>query len=145
MNSRQLMASLARKTLVFIAMMFLLSLIVFYVSRLTPGDPLQSFYGDAMQSMTTTELDAARERLGLNGPIWMQYAKWIGNVMQGDFGISLKYKRPVLDVVSPLIGNTLMLGGIAYALALCSPSRLPSSAPGLRTLSWIGSSAASVR
>ena len=116
MNSRQLMASLARKTLVFIAMMFLLSLIVFYVSRLTPGDPLQSFYGDAMQSMTTTELDAARERLGLNGPIWMQYAKWIGNVMQGDFGISLKYKRPVLDVVSPLIGNTLMLGGIAYAL-----------------------------
>ena len=70
MNSRQLMASLARKTLVFIAMMFLLSLIVFYVSRLTPGDPLQSFYGDAMQSMTTTELDAARERLGLNGPIW---------------------------------------------------------------------------
>lgn len=36
--------------------------------------------------------------------------------MQGDFGISLKYKRPVLDVVSPLIGNTLMLGGIAYAL-----------------------------
>ena len=116
MNSRQLMTSLARKTLVFIAMMFLLSLIVFYVSRLTPGDPLQSFYGDAMQSMTTTELDAARERLGLNGPIWMQYAKWIGNVMQGDFGISLKYKRPVLDVVSPLIGNTLMLGGIAYAL-----------------------------
>ena len=116
MNSRQLMASLARKTLVFIAMMFLLSLIVFYVSRLTPGDPLQSFYGDAMQSMTTTELDAARERLGLNGPIWMQYAKWIGNVMQGDFGISLKYKRPVLDVVSSLIGNTLMLGGIAYAL-----------------------------
>ena len=90
MNSRQLLASLARKTLVFIAMMFLLSLIVFYVSRLTPGDPLQSFYGDAMQSMTTTELDAARERLGLNGPIWMQYDKWIGNVMQGDFGISLK-------------------------------------------------------
>ena len=72
MNSRQLMASLARKTLVFIAMMFLLSLIVFYVSRLTPGDPLQSFYGDAMQSMTTTELDAARERLGLNGPIWIR-------------------------------------------------------------------------
>ena len=75
MNGRQMMASLARKTLVFIAMMFLLSLIVFYVSRLTPGDPLQSFYGDAMQSMTTAELDAARERLGLDGPIWGQYAK----------------------------------------------------------------------
>ena len=116
MNGTHLLASLARKTFVFIIMMFLLSLIVFYVSRLTPGDPLQSFYGDAMQSMTTAELDAARERLGLNGPIWTQYVQWIGNVAQGDFGISLKYKRPVLDVVSPLIGNTLMLGGIAYAL-----------------------------
>lgn len=139
MNSRQLMASLARKTLVFIAMMFLLSLIVFYVSRLTPGDPLQSFYGDAMQSMTTTELDAARERLGLNGPIWMQYAKWIGNVMQGDFGISLKYKRPVPRC------RFLRLSAIRSCSAasptrwsLCSPSRLPSSAPGSRTLSWIG-------
>ena len=50
MNGTHLLASLARKTFVFIIMMFLLSLIVFYVSRLTPGDPLQSFYGDAMQS-----------------------------------------------------------------------------------------------
>ena len=75
----------------------------------------------------------------------MQYAKWIGNVMQGDFGISLKYKRPVLDVVSPLIGNTLMLGGIAYALVFMLAIALASSAPGSRTLSWIGSSAASVR
>lgn len=97
-------------------MMALLSVIVFYVSRLTPGDPLQSFYGDAMASMSPAELDAARSRLGLDGPIWLQYVKWVGNAVQGDFGISLKYKRPVLDVVSPLIGNTLILGGIAYAL-----------------------------
>lgn len=116
MNSRRLMASLARKALVFVAMMFLLSLIVFYVSRLTPGDPLQSFYGDAMQSMTISEQEAARERLGLNGPIGLQYIHWVSNVIQGDFGISLKYKRPVLEVVSPLVGNTLLLGGIAYAL-----------------------------
>ena len=73
MNSRQLLASLARKTLVFIALMFLLSLIVFYVSRLTPGDPLQSFYGDAMQSMTTTELDAARDRNKLLDEIRRDY------------------------------------------------------------------------
>lgn len=97
-------------------MMALLSVVVFYVSRLTPGDPLQSFYGDAMASMSSAELDAARSRLGLDGPIWLQYVKWIGNAVQGDFGISLKYKRPVLDVVSPLIGNTLILGGVAYAL-----------------------------
>ena len=63
-----------------------------------------------------TELDAARRRLGLDGPIWEQYQRWAGNVLDGDFGMSLKYKRPVVDVVLPLLGNTLLLGGLAYAL-----------------------------
>ena len=63
-----------------------------------------------------TELDAARQRLGLDGPIWEQYQRWAGNVLDGDFGMSLKYKRPVVDVVLPLLGNTLLLGGLAYAL-----------------------------
>ena len=112
----RLLASLARKALLFVVMLFALSVVVFYVSRLTPGDPLQSFYGDAMASMSPAELEAARHRLGLDGPIRRQYGAWLGNVVRGDFGISLKYKRPVLDVVSPLIGNTLILGGLAYAL-----------------------------
>ena len=83
MNGRQMMASLARKTLVFIAMMFLLSLIVFYVSRLTPGDPLQSFYGDAMQSMTTAERRRAGTAGAGAGPIWGQYAEWIATSCRG--------------------------------------------------------------
>ena len=66
--------------------------------------------------MGSAELDAARQRLGLDGPIWEQYRRWAGNVLDGDFGMSLKYKRPVVDVVLPLLGNTLLLGGLAYAL-----------------------------
>ena len=99
-----------------VLMLLALSLAVFYISRLTPGDPLQSYYGDAVQSMSSAELDAARRRLGLDGPIWEQYQRWAGNVLDGDFGMSLKYKRPVVDVVLPLLGNTLLLGGLAYAL-----------------------------
>lgn len=106
-----LITSLLRK-----AALLALSLAVFYISRLTPGDPLQSYYGDAVQSMSSAELDAARQRLGLDGPIWEQYRRWAGNVLDGDFGMSLKYKRPVVDVVLPLLGNTLLLGGLAYAL-----------------------------
>ncbi len=113
---RSLLLPLAEKTVLLLGMLFLLALVVFYVSRLTPGDPLQSFYGDAMQSMTEEELDAARIRLGLDGPIWLQFIKWTEHAAQGDFGISLRYKRPVLDVVKPLIGNTLILGGAAYTL-----------------------------
>ncbi|MDR1977563.1 MAG: ABC transporter permease [Synergistaceae bacterium] len=109
-------AYVGKKTLVFLFMMFVLSVIVFYVSRLTPGDPLEAFYGGATQSMTVEELDAARARLGLDGPVTRQYLKWAGNVLQGDFGMSLRHKRPVLSVVRPLIGNTLILGGAAYVL-----------------------------
>jgi peptide/nickel transport system permease protein len=105
-----------KKLLVFLFMMFLLSTVVFYVSRLAPGDPLEAFYGGAAQSMTSGELDAARARLGLDGSITLQYVKWLDNAFHGDFGISLRHKRPVLAVVRPLIGNTLILGGTAYAL-----------------------------
>lgn len=97
-------------------MLFILAIIVFYVARLTPGDPLQSFYGDAVQSMTQEQLDSARDRLGLNEPVYVQFSKWIEQVCQGNFGISLRYKRPVLDVVRPLLGNTLILGIISYIL-----------------------------
>lgn len=95
-------------------MLFILAIIVFYVSRLSPGDPLQSFYGDAVQSMTQEQLDLAREMLGLNAPVYVQFNKWIEHACEGNFGISLRYKRPVLDVVKPLLGNTLILGIISY-------------------------------
>jgi peptide/nickel transport system permease protein len=104
------------RTLWFILTMFILSVGVFYLARLAPGDPLQSFYGDATESMTAKELEAARVRLGLDGPIYIQYIKWISNAFQGDFGLSLKYKTPALEVIAPLIGNTLILGGTAYIL-----------------------------
>ena len=107
---------LIKRILGFILTIFILSVGVFYIARLAPGDPLQSYYGDAVESMTTVELDAARVRLGLDGPIYFQYSKWISNALQGDFGLSLKYKTPAMEVVSPLIGNTLLLGGTAYIL-----------------------------
>ncbi|MDR0622165.1 MAG: ABC transporter permease [Deltaproteobacteria bacterium] len=107
---------LGKRLILFVFMIFLLSVAVFYVARLTPGDPLQSFFGDAMETMSTEQLDAARERLGLTGPIYLQYVRWIAKVCKGDFGLSLRYKKPVSQVVGPLLGNTLILGVTAYAL-----------------------------
>lgn len=100
----------------FIITLFILSIIVFYFARWAPGDPLQSFYGDAVESMTAQEMAKARARLGLDAPVYVQYIKWLGNALHGDFGLSLRYKMPVLAVISPLIGNTLLLGGTAYLL-----------------------------
>ena len=67
--------------------MLLLSILVFYLARQAPGDPLQSFYGDAMESMTEVERQAARERLGLNDGLLVQYIRWLTHALQGDFGL----------------------------------------------------------
>lgn len=115
-KKKQFLIKIGKRLLGFVGAMFLLSVIVFYFARLAPGDPLQSFYGDAVESMTVEEQDAARMRLGLDGPIHVQYVRWLQNAFHGDFGLSLKYKTPAMSVVRPLIGNTLILGGTAYIL-----------------------------
>ncbi len=120
MNNQNAKARLAwkigKRCLVFVAAMFLLSVVVFVFARLAPGDPLQAFYGDAVESMTAQDMQDARARLGLDGPISLQYFRWLGGVFHGDFGISLQYKMPVMQVIGPLIGNTLLLGGTGYVL-----------------------------
>lgn len=105
-----------RRCFFFLLVMFVLSIVLFFLARMAPGDPLQSFYGDALEMMSQAEQDAARERLGLDKGLLAQYAYWLLNSLQGDFGISLKYKMPVADVVFPLLGNTLLLGSLAYIL-----------------------------
>ena len=105
-----------KKTLIFLASVFVLSIAVFYISRLAPGDPLMSYYGERIEKMSVAEKDAAREKLGLNDPIHVQYVRWLQNAAKGDFGISYKYKQDVLTVIDQRIGNTLILGGIGFIL-----------------------------
>ena len=111
-----LLKKILLRLLGFALAMLVLSVVAFCFARCAPGDPLQSFYGDAVESMNTEELAAARTRLGLDAPLTTQYVRWIGNAFHGDFGLSLKYKIAAMDVVSPLIGNTLILGITAYLL-----------------------------
>ena len=105
-----------RKILTFTASIFLLSFLVFYISRLTPGDPLVSYYGDRVEKMSPKEREWAEERLGLKDSITSQYFRWLGGAVQGDFGISYKYKMDVTEVIAGRIGNTLILGGIGFLL-----------------------------
>lgn len=86
-------------------------LVTFYVSRLAPGDPLVSYYGERVEKMSPEEREWAEEKLGLNDKISVQYARWIRQAFHGNFGISYKYKMDVLEVLKSRIGNTLVLGG----------------------------------
>ena len=105
-----------KKLLIFVVSIFLLSVIVFYIARLAPGDPLVSYYGDRAEKMTAGERAWAEEKLGLHESITVQYGKWMGRAVRGDFGISYKYKMDVLEVIEGRIGNTLLLGGVGFVL-----------------------------
>ena len=105
-----------KKLLIFVVSIFLLSVIVFYIARLAPGDPLVSYYGDRAEKMTAGERAWAEEKLGLHESIAVQYGKWLGRAVCGDFGISYKYKMDVLEVIEGRIGNTLLLGGVGFML-----------------------------
>ena len=100
----------------FLVSVLVLSVAVFWLSRLAPGDPLMSWYGERVEKMSESEKDAAREALGLNDPIHVQYIRWLKNAAKGDFGISYKYKQDVLEVIAGRLGNTLILGGTGFVL-----------------------------
>lgn len=100
----------------FILALMILSLAVFCISRWAPGDPLRSFYGDGVERLSTEERDAAVARLGLDKPVLEQYGLWLSNAFHGDFGISFKYKRDVMEVIGGVYENTLLLGGISFVL-----------------------------
>lgn len=109
-------AYIAKKAVQLVLSLIILSLIVFFVSRLAPGDPLKAYYGEAVERMTEEQLTAAEERLGLNDPIIVQFSDWATGALKGDFGISYQYKQPALDVISQVFGNTAALTLISFIL-----------------------------
>lgn len=107
---------IVNKCIQFFAAIFLLSVIVFYMARLSPGDPLRSYYGESIERMSEDRKQMARERLGLDDPIYIQYGKWVNSALSGDFGISYKYKQGVMTVIGRVYKNTLLLGSVSYIL-----------------------------
>ncbi|MBZ9607099.1 ABC transporter permease [Clostridium estertheticum] len=105
-----------KKIVQFIFVIFLLSIIVFYMARLSPGDPLMSYYGEGVERMNTTQKLDAMKKLGLNDPIYRQYISWLANAAHGEYGISYKYKQNVTTVIKDVYINTIILGGLAYIL-----------------------------
>lgn len=105
-----------KKLLSLLLSLLLLSAIVFCIARLAPGDALMSYYGERVEKMSPEQREAAREALGLNDALPVQYWRWLGNALRGNFGISYQYKQDVLEVIGQRIGNTLLLGGLGFLL-----------------------------
>lgn len=116
MNRKNPYVYYGKKILIFLLSVLILSVVVFYVARLAPGDPLVSYYGDRVEKMSVAERQWAEENLGLNDPIHVQYMRWLQNALKGNFGISFKYKTDVLEVIGGRLVNTLILGGVGFVL-----------------------------
>jgi peptide/nickel transport system permease protein len=91
------------------------SILVFSLMHLIPGDPALIIAGEGAPERQVEQL---RERLGLNDPIPVQYVKYMGNLLQGDLGQSIRSSRPVLDEIKPRFWITVELAIYSTILAV---------------------------
>ncbi len=92
----------------------IVSAVTFFILRLT-GDPVQ-IYLDITSTPEQAEL--LRVKLGLDQPLWLQYLKFLGNALTGDFGQSLQFQAPAMSIVLDRLGSTFLLIGSALLIAL---------------------------
>jgi peptide/nickel transport system permease protein len=111
---------LVRRLLIAVPVLFGITLIAFTALALAPGDPVTARIDPAaLAQMSKADLDATRHELGLDQPIPVRYAVWLGGILHGDLGYSVVTKRSVAEEVSARVEPTLILMGTAFAIG-CS-------------------------
>ena len=95
-----------KRSLMTIPVILVVALFVFLLLRLSPGDPAAVIAGDYA---TAEDVERIREKLGLSEPIVVQFANWIGALMQGDFGTSIFSSKPVTELIKQRLEPTLLL------------------------------------
>lgn len=104
-----------------IPQLFLLSVLVFLLAKAMPGDALTGQLA-SNPKMDAQTLEEMKEKLGLNDPVHVQYARWMKNLLQGDLGISYIHKQPVNDLLAGRMWNTVLLSAailiLTYMIAI---------------------------
>jgi ABC-type dipeptide/oligopeptide/nickel transport system permease component len=106
---------IVRRLLQAIVVLWGISLIVFFLLRLAPSDPITMLLAE---TASPEQIAAARHELGFDQPVHVQYLLFVEHALQGDLGNSLFYKEPALGVILKALPNTLLLGGVAFALSI---------------------------
>jgi peptide/nickel transport system permease protein len=107
---------IVRRLLVAIPTLLLISVIIFGVLALAPGDPLAQFALNPAIPMETRA--RIRESFGLDKPWPERYVRWLTSMVRGDWGFSFATKSPVIDVVIQRVPQTLQVVGLAYLIAI---------------------------
>lgn len=108
---------LVKRFVYIVFVFFIISILMFFIYKSMPGDPVTMMLGESRNSMKPEAYqalyDRTRQELGLDKPLVVQYLIWIGNMLTGDFGYSTQYKRQVVDVIGTPMLNTLMLNALS--------------------------------
>jgi peptide/nickel transport system permease protein len=107
---------LIRRLLQSVVLLFAVTTASFFLIHLTPGGPDTALLQNPR--VGPDEIARIRERFGLNQPLPVQYARWLGNVARLDFGRSYIYSRPATEVIGERLSPTVQLGLMSYAVAL---------------------------
>ncbi|WP_433636164.1 ABC transporter permease [Kluyvera georgiana] len=113
-----------------VPLLFLISLLVFLIAKLVPGDPIANALAGQLSSEAIEQI---RHVYGLDKPAAVQYLLWLKNLFSGDWGTSLTLRAPVIEVLSSAFANTAILTGAAVLLCL-----IPGVAVGVTCGLWQG-------
>lgn len=106
----------AQRLISIVPVLFGVSLLVFGMLHLIPGDPAVAMIGQGGAS--SEEVEVIRERLGLNDPLYVQYGRFLVGVVTGDLGRSIRTHQPVTTEITSQLGSTVELAVVAVVLAL---------------------------
>jgi peptide/nickel transport system permease protein len=110
-----MLSFIGRRLLIAIPTILLISIFVFFLQKLLPGDPVLALAGE---DRNPEILEFLREKYRLNDPLYMQYFHWIGKALQGDLGMSLRTRQPVLELLGQKLPVTLQLATMALIIAV---------------------------
>ncbi|SDY77509.1 ABC transporter permease [Citreimonas salinaria] len=121
-----MLSFIVRRLLIAIPTIILISVFVFALQKLLPGDPVLAMAGEERDPATIAFL---REKYRLNDPLPIQYFTWVGNALTGDLGISLRTNQPVLELIAEKLPVTIQLATMAmvFALAIGIPAGILSA------------------
>lgn len=111
--------ALVRRVALSCLILFLVAVFVFSATEILPGDALDSYLSaDDIANMTPEDIQAMRERFGLDRPAWERFWEWFSGVIVGDFGTTLIDNQDIMDVIWHPLLNSLLLGTVITAITL---------------------------
>lgn len=104
-----MMNQIFKKLLGLIVVLFGVTVLSFAFANLSPVDPAEALAQRMYTRPTLEQIEEVREDLGLNEPLYQQYASWVSDAVRGDFGLSLISKKPAMDAIQDAFGATMSI------------------------------------